>query len=324
MSCNNCPDCPPQNLMVYPVCTNPDGTPLNKCQDDVQTPSDCINLTSTLNCIANIKNGSVLNDFLISLEQQICNLIVCFKCYPPCGNADELTATLVNFITIYKACFYNFINGCQYLITQLYCKNTPNSQTWKVYSLIYNGVTYISNTNVIASTKITNQNINFVTANNSNVITSCTSPYPVLKQGVTYTNFVDFLNSVFQTVVIDIKAQIAYNQCGIDSSSNQITYRPEGMYLIYPTTTSPNTTTLTTFTIGVSSTDQNNVSTFNWEYKESGVVNIVGFNNTPNYQFGQCTTGIDFNQTTVLETNLQNNSGYGGTKGCGIKIPVNQ
>jgi hypothetical protein len=130
------------------------------------------------------------------------------------------------------ACRYNQGENTDFLIEQLTpgCEGEEyNEFTFSATSLIVNGVEYI--TSPIVSQTIDVNTVNYVSANNS-ILSGCT--FGVDPTGVTYTNFVNFVNSIFVSFSLNnYSAQLSYVdfdvQVGIRENTNK-----DSFYIIHP------------------------------------------------------------------------------------------
>lgn len=130
------------------------------------------------------------------------------------------------------ACRYNQLENTGYLIYQLTpgCEGEEyNEFTFSATSLIVNGVEYI--TSPIVSQTIDVNTVNYVSANNS-IVSGCT--VGVDPTGVTYTNFVNFVNSIFVSFSLnDYSAQLSYVDFDVQVGIFENT-RKDSFYIIYP------------------------------------------------------------------------------------------
>ena len=129
-----------------------------------------------------------------------------FKKIPGPGIPPPLPPTPPPPPPVFFACRYNQGENTDWIINNLNCGYGEYSNfTFSATSLIINGVEYINSP--IVSETIDIGNVDYVSASNS-ILSGCTLGDPT---GVTYTNFVNFVNSVFTSVNADgYSAQLSY------------------------------------------------------------------------------------------------------------------
>lgn len=129
---------------------------------------------------------------------------------------------------VFTACRYNQLENTGFLIYQFNpsCEGEEYTEvTFSATSLVINGLEYITST--IVSPTIDVNTVNYVSANNS-IVSGCT--LGVDPTGVTYTNFVDFVNSIFDNFSLDdYFAQLSYVDFNIQENT-----RKDSFYIIYP------------------------------------------------------------------------------------------
>lgn len=134
-----------------------------------------------------------------------------------------------------KACWYTMAEKPEFMMGTFYqnlyglcsVNNYPNETevVFTIESLLVNGVEQI--TNQLTNTVNLN-NLNWVSAEN-NIVYQCILGNPT---GMTYTNFVDFLNLSFESLGLNgYKAQVSLKEQKIGDSSY---YEHNGFYIIYP------------------------------------------------------------------------------------------
>lgn len=131
---------------------------------------------------------------------------------------------------VFTACRYNQLENTDFFFYQFICGFPEYTEfTFSATSLVVNGVEYI--TSPIVSPTIDVNTVNYVSANNS-ILSGCTDG--VDPTGVTYTNFVNFVNSIFASFSLnDYSAQLSYvdfdAQVGIFENTNK-----DSFYIIHP------------------------------------------------------------------------------------------
>ncbi|TXG81041.1 MAG: hypothetical protein E6R13_07080 [Spirochaetes bacterium] len=182
---------------------------------------------STINGGSNIGIlADILSQYSQSVANEYLNQILFFGVVITCQNGLVIGTTMDGY-TDYGAKlarFYNMIESPEYMNGLIECGlfGSP-SVTFSATSFIVNGLEMLPS---IQTVDIDNTNINWISANNT-IVSGCTLGAPT---GITYTNFVDFVNDCFQLAgMTEYKAQIALNQ-NFSITSNYYT----GFYLIFP------------------------------------------------------------------------------------------
>jgi hypothetical protein len=153
------------------------------------------------------------------------------------GNVDikDGSDVYVNYDDFCKTCdknirWYNMVDKPEHMMQAMVCYPeiiSITAITYIITSLIVNNIEYVPTT--LSSTTVTPSNINFVAANN-NIISGCTLGGVT---GLTYTNFVDFLNETFQNLgLIGYTAILSLKEK--DGISNNCS--KNGFYISYPKT----------------------------------------------------------------------------------------
>lgn len=182
---------------------------------------------STINGGSNI---GILAEILSQYEQAVAidylNQLLFFGIVITCQNGVVLGMTMDDF-TEYgakSAKFYNMIESPEYMNLLVECNfMVGSSVTFSATSFIVNGQEMLPS---VQTVYIDSTNINWVNANN-NIVLGCVPG----QTGVTYTNFVDFMNECFELAgMADYRAQIAFNENQFVVSNYKT-----GFYLIYPT-----------------------------------------------------------------------------------------
>lgn len=128
----------------------------------------------------------------------------------------------LNFSTCNKkATWYNMQESPDYMMG-LACGFYPGSKTviFTINSFVINGLEQITTP---LSASVNSATANWVPANN-NVVSACTGT----TTGLTYTEFVDFLNTTFWNLGVNYRAVVSLVEVNLGSNSNN------GFYLIYP------------------------------------------------------------------------------------------
>jgi hypothetical protein len=124
-----------------------------------------------------------------------------------------------------KAIWYNMQESPDFLMKAIMCGlDLYSSVTFSVTSFIVNGIEYIDIP--YSSETLTKTNLNWVQADN-NVVSGCTGT----TTGWTYTNFVDFLNYVFDSVGLDYTAILSYKEINLDVPTSK---SKNGFYITFP------------------------------------------------------------------------------------------
>ena len=252
---------------------------------------------SGTNTLYDIYNSS--GDFLLSTSKDKTNTISSNKFGPtniivvepngyPQGSV-QFCYTLIGTPTTcpsitpvtYSSYYYNMVEPPKFLACN-FCGGCDaySSINLIINSIIVNGVQYVTG-GPITSTTINKGNINMVSANNSEP-SDISNPLAGCKRGVlgyTYTNFVSFINSTFNTLAVpNLIAQTSY--VGRNLSSNSTS----GFYFIYPQGT--------TFTIQMTS-----------NAGSPAVINYTnsGLNPTNGGYFASTNSGINVGNWIVTE-----------------------
>lgn len=128
----------------------------------------------------------------------------------------------INFSTCNKkATWYNMQESPDYMMG-LSCGFYPGPSTviFTINSFVINGIEQIITP---LSASVNSVTANWIPANN-NVVSACTGT----TTGLTYTDFVDFLNETFWNLGVNYRAQVSLVEYNLGSNSNN------GFYLIYP------------------------------------------------------------------------------------------
>jgi hypothetical protein len=184
-----------------------------------------------------------------------------------------------------SAYFYNMVERPSYLSGN-FCGNyeAENSFTLSISSINVNGTEYINSGDL---TYVLNSgNTNFVSANNNEYQFSPANLCVTEISGFTYTNFVEFLNTSFNSLSVpSISAQTSYE--GKEFSG---IYRSSGFYLIYPSSMQ--------FSITMSS-DAFSLGSF-ISYSQTGLTDGAGGGFSSGY-YNSTNTGITISNGIVIE-----------------------
>ncbi len=120
-----------------------------------------------------------------------------------------------------KASWYNMQESPEYMMG-LSCGVYPGPSTviFTINSFVINGIEKITTP---LSASVNSLTANWIPANN-NVVSACTGT----TTGLTYTDFVDFLNETFWNLGVNYRAQISTVEVNVGTNSKS------GFYLIYP------------------------------------------------------------------------------------------
>jgi hypothetical protein len=126
-----------------------------------------------------------------------------------------------------SACWYSMQESPEYVINNLFCDGTEfTAVTFTMANLIVNGIEYL--TGATYSPTFTSGSTDIVLATNT-ISSGCTGGGIT---GLTYTNFVDFLNDTFAAVgLTDYHAQISLVERSVSGSNSS-----NGFYIIRPST----------------------------------------------------------------------------------------
>ena len=193
--------------------------------------------------------------------------------------------TILDFVEPIVACWYNMLECPRYVHEYLNCNpyipfgdyGPYTAITISATSMIINGIEYISGSPI--TTIIDNSNINIETAS-VNYVDICG-----VSSAFTYTNFVDFINSIFiNNNIGNYKAQMSYNSIMANNAVGPV--YDVGFYIIRPQ--------FDTFSIKV----QDNAFGFNLNYTQDS---LLDWNGMPVKYIGMTCDNIKLIDYEVIE-----------------------
>jgi hypothetical protein len=185
----------------------------NAVTDTIYEVSDCIHWQIQTPCVCG--EYQIVDTIMIPAENggDICQLQPT-QTYP-CGYTDNKTA-----------CWYNLPESPEYINNHIVIGGNTGNMT--ITSLKISGIEQITTP---PSLNIDSSNINWTYSNNVVV----EGGIPGNTTGITYTNFVDFLNDTFASLcLINYRAEISHTQRIANSGSGQSSSKYSGFYIVSP------------------------------------------------------------------------------------------